>query len=81
MYRLVSDTFLDNGELDVGAKRRRLSVSNGRLCEGACEIIPRRFAHCVPLFHKIVISPLVCVFLRTLSFVPRTPPTPNRFRL
>ena len=57
-----------------------LSVSNGRLCAGVCEKIPRTFAHSVPLFNKIVISSLVCIGVCALRPVPRTPPTPSRFR-
>ena len=49
-------------EPDVGAKQRRLSVSNGRLCAGACEIIPGTFAHSVGLLNKIILPlSLVCV--------------------
>ena len=51
-------------------------LSNGRLCAGACEKIPRKFAHNVGLFNKITIASFVCA----LTFVPRTPPTRNRFR-
>ena len=40
--------------------RRRLSVSNGRLCAGACDKFPKTFAHRVGLFNAIVISSLVC---------------------
>ena len=42
-------------------KRRRLSVSNGQLWAGACEKIPRAFAHRVPLFILIIVTSLVCV--------------------
>ena len=72
----------NNEEPEVVAKR--LSVSNGRLCAGACEKIPKTFAHNVPLFIKIIVTSLVCPFVYwcvcALSFVPRTPPTRNRFR-
>ena len=34
-------------------------MSNGRLCPGAREKIPRTFAHSVGLFNKIVLSPHV----------------------
>ena len=44
--------------------RRQLFVSNGRLCAGACEKIPRTFAHSVGLFNKIVHSSLVCWCIR-----------------
>ena len=43
------------------AKRRRLSVSNGRLCPGACEKFPGTFAYSVGLFIKTIISSLVCL--------------------
>ena len=73
-----------NEEPDVGAKRRHLSVSNGRLCAGGCEKIPRTFAHSVSFFNTIVISslvyPCVCWCGYALRFVLRTPPTRNQFR-
>ena len=52
-------------------------LSCGRLCAGACEKIPRTFAHSVGYLLKLFLLPL-CVW--ALSFVPRTPPTRNRFR-
>ena len=46
---------------DVATKRRRLSVSNGQLCAGACEKIPRTFAQSVAVLNAIVFLPLrVC---------------------
>ena len=42
------------------AKRRRISVSNGLLCTGTREKIPRTFAHRAPLLNKIVLPLLVC---------------------
>ena len=71
---------------DVATKRRRLSVSNGQLCAGACEKIPRTFAHKVPLFNLTTISSLVCVgvlvcwFVCALRFGLLTPLARDRFR-
>ena len=68
-----------NEEPDVGAKRRRLSVSNGRLCADACEKIPIMFDNSVDLFNKILMSFLVYMGVHFDVF-HRTPPKRHRLR-
>ena len=57
-------------------------LSNGRLCAGACDKIPRTFAHSVGLFNLITshVCLSVCLSVCALRFVPRTPPKRHRFR-
>ena len=78
MSKCQKNTFI------MRSQTRRLSVSNGRLRAGACEKIPRTFAHGVALFNNIILPLAVCPparpSVRALRFVPRTPPTRNRFR-
>ena len=52
-------------------------LSNGRLCAGAYEKIPRTFAQSVGLFSLIILTSDVGVC--ALSFVPRTPPKRHDF--
>ena len=73
---ILTGDFVFNEEPDVGAKRRAPPLCNSRLCAGACEKIPRTFAHSVGLLNKIVITPPVCLCVRALSFIPRMPPKP-----
>ena len=48
-----------NNEPDLGESDDVSTLSNGRLCAGACEKILRRFAHRVGLFIKIILTSLV----------------------
>ena len=41
------------------------TLSDGRLCAGVCEKIPRTFAHRVELFIKIIHFSLVCLFVHS----------------
>ena len=82
-FHSLQNNNFDNNEEPTSERSDDVSpLFNDRLCAGPWEKIPRTFAHGVGLFNKVFLFPLcvgasvgVCV----LSFVPRTPPTCNRF--
>ena len=60
VFTVYTIDHFDYKESTIGAKQRRLPVSNGRLSEGACDKIPITFAHSMPVCNEIGFSSLVC---------------------